>query len=1047
MTQAQDGLQLLVVQNGQTITRTVSPLAAAEKRAATTIHRDGWGGGYGEPPPRSATATPLQYVQSEAVNSAVDVFAQRVASTPLILYERQANGELEEIKDHPGLDLLQDPNEFLTRSELFWHLTADNLLSGNSYWFLAGPERGQPTEIWRCPPRTTRLVRDREEYISGYITEIEGLVVPLFRDEVIHFKRPNPFDEFYGLSKLATAALAAYTGREMAQWNRAMFGQNYAVPAGIVSIEGNVHDADYDRMKRDWRRSHGGGQRRTAFIRGGKAQFSPVGLSQKDVDFLVGAKWEAEKIFRVFGAYHLLPAEYADDRKINERLFLEENAWPLLVYLAEVLTDKFFTFWGPKRGTGKLIAQFEDIRPRERALDLDEQREQARVQKVNEYRAVLGLEPVDGGDEVMVVHMEQGEKLKFERDAQPDPAPMPPQLQAPPEDDADRESAQPEDAQERAERQESANEDTGDDVGGRFDRAAELFFPDAIHRELSQWERFLVKRWEDAEAIRPFETKAIPPYIASMVQNGVDRCDDVDEVKATFARLHALVDGDMPASAKASFGGPEGTVVLYLSDVEDVLLMQQIFQREVEPDAPVRWTPREHLHVTALHSPMVDHAPFRDIFQEMTYPGFAITATRISSFDTDGDAVPIVALVEPSPELREWQAELHAAFAVRGIPISPYSQPEAWTPHITLGYVEKDYGFQMGLNDIPADITCQAVEMAFTRGDYENVYARVAAPTSVALEGPSGGSYTEASMKAIQATRLLFEGDYDDLLSAYRAGDINRRTWATRMRTLLQRYGRLAFRDGLIDGGYNISPTSPLGDDDAATVNQLLAEQSQYVTSLGAVLKEGEISDTQARMKPAMWWNKSVKPFYDAGRLSADKNGLYLWLLNPLKQNCPTCIAAAGQVHRLRDWYRKNLIPQSDDLLCRGFNCGCQLQRTSGRTIGRLGRIPMYAGKTHDHDDGEPSGDWHVPSLADHIQYEFKRVLGRRIVGFTELTSRRPDGKAEYVVRLREDEGYYRTVSETDAQFGLSMLNDGLRLTTWTMPNDTDAVMSFVVED
>lgn len=527
----------------------------AVKRSPHVIYPQPLGGGWGEPPPAAATAVPSLYVQSEAVYAAVRAYANRTSSAPLHLYRATADGEREELLQHPVLALLANPNPVMTRTRLLWHVAADLQLAGNAYWFLAGPNRGAPSEIWRLNPRRTRVVLSQQNYIDGYVTEIDGRTVPLDANEVIHFRQANPFDDhdLYGLSTLAVAAMSAQTGYEMAQWNRSMFRQGHAVPAGIVAVEEHISDQDFEALKREWRSQYGGSRgKRTAFMRGGKVQFEAVGLSQRDVDFLEGSRWQAEQVYRVFGTFHLLPSKYADDRKVNERQFLEEQAWPFLIELSEMLSDQLAPFFGPTTGTGALALEFEDIRPRERALELEEQQERAKGLTLNEWRAERGLEPLDGGDDVLFTHVQSGSPVQFELDARP-PAPSP-EVPAPlePEPGSGDGDTTPEpdseDAQERAERRESAGDEVGDEIGDRADKAVDLPpepSPEAIGRELAQWQRFVLKRLDDPEA-REFVPEQTPPLLAQVVQSQLKSCQTANQVRGVFDAARALLDGNLP---------------------------------------------------------------------------------------------------------------------------------------------------------------------------------------------------------------------------------------------------------------------------------------------------------------------------------------------------------------------------------------------------------------------------------------------------------------------------------------------------------------------
>jgi hypothetical protein len=342
--------------------------------------------------------------------------------------------------------------------------------------------------------------------------------------------------------------------------------------------------------------------------------------------------------------------------------------------------------------------------------------------------------------------------------------------------------------------------------------------------------------------------------------------------------------------------------------------------------------------------------------------------------------------------------------------------------------------------------------LAFTRGDYWAEFERVAVEPDNATDVPEPeerseyGDYNPDSIKAIQATRLEFEMDFDDLLAAFRNEDIGRREWAQRARTMLRKYGVMAYRDGLNDGGVVIASDAKMGEDDQVTVNGMLAEQSQYVTELGRVLKENGISDGQADSKAVMWFKKSIKPFYQAGRLSAAKNAPFLWIHNPLKRNCPTCLKASGQVHRLRDWHRRGILPQAEILICRGFRCGCTLQNAAGtKARGRLDRIPLYAGKTdeHDHDEGEPMAA-KPDGLPATIWNEMDRVLGRRIEAIA-------DDNGLYTLTLREEENYYRSEvgddSQAEVQKGLHMLDERMTMDSYELPGDERMIVRFRVEE
>lgn len=186
--------------------------------------------------------------------------------------------------------------------------------------------------------------------------------------------------------------------------------------------------------------------------------------------------------------------------------------------------------------------------------------------------------------------------------------------------------------------------------------------------------------------------------------------------------------------------------------------------------------------------------------------------------------------------------------------------------------------------------------------------------------------------KSIQATRLLFEDAFETLLSDALGGSITRRQFTGRMRSLLELNIYRAYVDGLRDGGVDDDPS----EDEQKEINTLISDQGAYISGLADAIYKDEdtiISQAVADQKPAMWFNKSVNPAYQAGLASADGNSLYEWVYGDT-EHCSDCNKLNGQRHRMKDWTRKEILPKSDTLECKGFNCECGLVKTAGKARG-----------------------------------------------------------------------------------------------------------------
>lgn len=193
--------------------------------------------------------------------------------------------------------------------------------------------------------------------------------------------------------------------------------------------------------------------------------------------------------------------------------------------------------------------------------------------------------------------------------------------------------------------------------------------------------------------------------------------------------------------------------------------------------------------------------------------------------------------------------------------------------------------------------------------------------------------------KAWANTRAQFVANVADLLRGGLDSDIRRQRFVVVMRAHLQRLGLDAFRDGLEAGGVS---REDFDDRDLKAVQTYLAEQSQYIRSFADDVYSGKISPNAVMYRASLWANKSLRGFYNLGQASAAWNAPHRWMLGPTEEHCRTkdgsigCLNLSGQVHRLRDWRKRNLVPGSDALTCKGYQCACRLmlalgERASGR--------------------------------------------------------------------------------------------------------------------
>lgn len=173
---------------------------------------------------------------------------------------------------------------------------------------------------------------------------------------------------------------------------------------------------------------------------------------------------------------------------------------------------------------------------------------------------------------------------------------------------------------------------------------------------------------------------------------------------------------------KSSFGTPGGTVLGTLREdfVATLREIQNTVLREWIPTS-ARWVPNWMFHVTLVDSPLVDSHEFSIIYEAVkdNFNAPTITAYDMEIWKSEG-AKPVVLLVDYNHELYQFQEELYTLFDKLGVPVSPYTKPGNWRPHITLGYIHDDFMVEP-IQIEPVSGYMDGIE--FTRSSYSTMHS------------------------------------------------------------------------------------------------------------------------------------------------------------------------------------------------------------------------------------------------------------------------------------------------------------------------------------
>jgi HK97 family phage portal protein len=341
------------------------------------------------------------------VYTCVNAIAEEVANIDLRLMKWTSKGNIE-IYDHIALDLLKNVNNFSTSSMLFLGTQSYLELSGNTYWYLPkGNVTQKPAEIWLLDPTRMTVVRDSTEVISGYVYMNEkGAKIPVDVDEILHFKRFNPLDRYYGMGTVQAAAMAIDIDNYSAQWNKNFF-YNSAVPSAVLETPEEITDEEYNRLKANWESKYQGldNAHRLAILQGGMT-YKPMNMTQKEMDFLEQRKFTRDEIMAMFRVPKTILGITDDVNRANaeasEYVFAKRVVQPRMQFLVDHLNEFYLPLF--KVDPNTMWFEFDDPVPENVELDITYKGSGIRDGWLtpNEAREMEGLSPVENGDSVFM---------------------------------------------------------------------------------------------------------------------------------------------------------------------------------------------------------------------------------------------------------------------------------------------------------------------------------------------------------------------------------------------------------------------------------------------------------------------------------------------------------------------------------------------------------------------------------------------------------------------------------------------------------------------
>ena len=305
--------------------------------------------------------------------------------------------DFEEVSDqHPILDLLSNVNPVYNGFDLTATRILYGELTGNAYLAVILDESlGVPVQMWTMPSQWTFVQPDEEQFVRGYAYAAPGnQMVEFEREEVIHFRRPNPNDLFYGMGKVEAAWGTVGVNQAIHQMDLSTFA-NHARPDYAVVVKGPTGESSLKRFEEYVSERLQGTRKSGRFLTmTGDVQLTPLNFPPKD---LSGREEVVEEIAAVFGVpVSMLKANDPNlaSAQTGFAQWREGTILPLLRMDEDELNQSLIPKFGLE---GEAMLCYDNPVPRDEQFELT--KTQTAVaggwMTLNEARVQQGMEPLD----------------------------------------------------------------------------------------------------------------------------------------------------------------------------------------------------------------------------------------------------------------------------------------------------------------------------------------------------------------------------------------------------------------------------------------------------------------------------------------------------------------------------------------------------------------------------------------------------------------------------------------------------------------------------
>lgn len=381
------------------------------------------------------------YMAHHLIYRGIQVVVQNSARSKLTFYKTGDENKTP-VLDHPLITLLNKPNAIMDRMLFMSQTMLSMKLEGECFWAdaeslnQAAGINNIPASLMILPPKQMRY---KTNDVTGAIERwvFSGKTqTPLDPECVTHFKDPNPYNMYRGISPLAVESVKLLLKTD---YNAMKYNDDFlkfgGLPKSILKFDQSMSETQIEKIVKQWKASLQQGNKLGVLI-GDMMEYMNVGVTHQDLDFLDSRKYTRDELLCITGVSSGVLGfdenlSYASLKSLKQLLWTE-TIIPMQEIVLSVLNTIFCNRYAPELqcffDRSDIIELQEDLKDR-----VDHVVKLVTIGvPLNEAmkRFSIGIDDVKGGDIGLVTF----NMTSLEEAGQPDPEPEP----EPDPDDSDK---------------------------------------------------------------------------------------------------------------------------------------------------------------------------------------------------------------------------------------------------------------------------------------------------------------------------------------------------------------------------------------------------------------------------------------------------------------------------------------------------------------------------------------------------------------------------------------------------------------------------------